>query len=104
MSAPSISRSEQRRWQGYTRNLAHQIAHFTAGYQVGFDLDRLPRQGRGTFSLDLVADSATLNGAPAAFQVLAWCRDMLFKELAQLGLAPDWVVSARVEPLPATLG
>lgn len=54
MSAPSIRRSEQRR--RHTRNLGHQIAHFTAGYQVGFDLDRLPRQGR-----DAVAEKIITN-------------------------------------------
>src|SRR5215467_2467758 len=93
----SLTHREARRRRGYTKNLAHQIAHFVAGWEIGWDLHRLPRQGTGTFSLDLMAGSSTLNGNPAAFRMLPWCRDLLHREVDRLNLPRDWVISAGVD-------
>ena len=70
MVADGLSARERKRRRGFTKNLAHQAAHFAAGYQIGSDLELLPRRGSGSLEFDLVNAKATSDGAPFHGQML----------------------------------
>ena len=92
-----MSSRERKRRQGYTKNLAHIAAHFTTGYQIGFDLDLLPRRGSGVIAFDLVRSAASLDGQPFECQTLHWLREMCTREVERLRLDAGWVKRATVE-------
>ncbi len=92
-----LSGRERRRRHGYTKSLAHAIAHMTAGYQIGFDLAALPGDKDGSFRLDLVRGQSMVNGMPATMKMLEWVRRLLDEQLEHLGLPPSWVKVARVD-------
>jgi hypothetical protein len=88
---------ERKRRRGYMKNLAHMAAHFTTGYQIGFDLDLLPRHGSGVVVFDLIRSTATSDGKPFECQMLGWCRDMVMREIERLELGPNWLKRAMVK-------
>jgi hypothetical protein len=63
---------------------------------MGFDLDLLPRHGSGVLLFDLVASTATIDGAPFDGQMLVWCRDLLHAEIARIDFDRTWLRSATV--------
>lgn len=94
---PNLTGTQRRRRAGYTKNIAHQLAHQTAGFNIGFDLASTELGQRGSFSMDLVQQGSTVGGKPVTLQMLGWLTEWLGRDLQQKGLSRDWVTSARVD-------
>lgn len=93
----SLSGRQRKRRLGYTKDLAHMAAHFTTGYQIGFDLDLLPRRGSGLIVFDLLENTATSDGRPFECSMLAWTREMIVKRVDAIGFGPQWLQRAVVK-------